>query len=165
MGRVTTCSCVLTILINYTTNISNPHKNPYRPPHAKPSEVAEFYKIVIDQFPDINPLDVAAMSRAATRYAKQIVKGKVAELFGLSLDTAIQWLKDPEVPMNYKRDIIVKVLGHSLPQNITLNTMDAEDGEARPVVFQMARPAAEEITRKDEKEFYETINNKKVTHG
>lgn len=140
----------------------NPHKNPYRPPHAKPSEVAEFYKIIIDQFPDINPLDVSAMSRAATRYAKQIIKGKAAELFGLSLETAINWLKDPEVPINYKRDIVVKVLGHAMPQNITLNAMDHEEGEARPIVFQMARPQASEKAQEESFEEDEVSTHKSI---
>ncbi len=133
--------------------------------------MAEFYKLIIQQFPNIDPLDVSAMSKAATRYAKQIIKGKAAELFGLSLETAIQWLKDPEVPMNYKRDIIVKVLGHAMPQNITLNALDVEGDEGtRPIVFSMARPAESNSVSAEivEDEFVEHSASKKIikqTHG
>lgn len=142
--------------INYD-KMSNYHSNKYRPPAAKPSEVMEFYKIILESMPSVDPLDIQAMATAATRYAKQIVKGKTAELFGLSLDTAIKWLRDDDVPMNYKRDIIVKVLGHSLPQNIQLNTID-ENEESRPVIFQMTRPAVmEEVKQVEEVTEAETV--------
>lgn len=102
-------------------------------------EVREFYALLIKEQPDINVAETKAMVKAATKYAKKILKGKAAKLYGLSLDEAIKWMESPDTDPKLKRDIMIKVLGHCMPTEIHISGGDEDDGK-KPIVFQMSRP-------------------------
>lgn len=102
------------------------------------SDVRELVALIRKEKPLITKEEMGVLSRVATQYGKELVKGKVAELYGLSVDYAIKTLKgsDEDTNPRDKKDIALKVLGHCMPQNV--HTDSAEVGKR--IMFMMTRP-------------------------
>jgi hypothetical protein len=127
-------------------------------PKAMEAKTKELVRLMAENRPDITAKDLDIIGKAAIKYAKEILKGKAAVLYGMSLDWAIDALQDNDISERTKKDIVTKVLGHCLPTTVTIGV---EDEETQPILFQMARPGTvnvklPKVTNDDEpREFIE----------
>ena len=99
-------------------------------------EIRELVGLLKYERPELTKDQLQGIISSATRYAKELLKGRAAELYGMSLDWAIATLKDPKANPKDKKDVVLKVLGHMLPTQVTV----AGDEDSKPILFQMARP-------------------------
>lgn len=113
-------------------------------PEEMERKVKDLTKLMAENRPDISAKDLEIIGRAAIVYAKEMLKGKAAVLYGMSLDWAISALQDDKISERTKKDIVTKVLGHCLPTTVTINGGEEEEG-AQPIVFAMARPGSTNI--------------------
>lgn len=128
-------------------------------PKAVERKVKEMVILMKETRPEMTMNDMDMVTKAAIRYAKEVLKGKAAVLYGMSLDWAIDALKDSKNDIRIKKDIALKVLGHCMPQEITMTGVEGE--AVQPILFQMARPKevieVKEVKKEDNKE---VINKK-----
>lgn len=99
-------------------------------------EVEELVALLKFEKPELTQSELRGIVSSATRYAKELLKGKAAELYGLSLDWAINILKDPNASVRDKKDVVLKILGHMLPTQV----MVTGDESSKPILFAMERP-------------------------
>lgn len=92
--------------------------------------------------PELSESVVNRMVSTSIAYAKDLLRGKSAELYGLSLDYAIATLRDPKIDRREKNMLVLKVLGHMLPTEVTVTAGE----ESKPIMFNMSRPGQNEAS-------------------
>jgi hypothetical protein len=87
----------------------------------------------------VSKVDVNAILDAVQEHDKELLLKGAKGLYGMSMSWALDKMNsDKAEDEEFKRDIALKVLGHSMPSEVTLH--DAEAKNAPRLIIKMERP-------------------------